>query len=350
MAENVVKTLIDLMLIPSTDKDNKDAIIAYASDFLRRCGVEVKIVGRPEAPAIVAAYGFGGVAFSGHLDTVPLGENWTRDQGEVEGKTIYGRGAVDMKGACACILHVARALVVEDIPFYILFTTDEETVMTGAEALKHTHAAKNASSIIICEPTDLQVVYREKGVARFRITTSGRAAHASTPWVGRNAINAMNEVLTAVGRMQERSSEEGMSVSVTTITGGVKNNVIPDNCEIEVDVRYPVPMTPREVEELFISELMGLDCEVCMEYDLRAFETDPALPFIREAVNYLGRPALAVSYATEAAVFSAVNDQVLICGPGSATLAHTADEHVEREQLEKAMEFYKFMAREGVQG
>jgi acetylornithine deacetylase/succinyl-diaminopimelate desuccinylase-like protein len=350
MAENVVKTLIDLMLIPSTDKDDKGPIIAYVSDFLRRCGVEVKVVGRPDAPAIAATYGFGGVGFSGHLDTVPLGENWTRDQGEVEGRTIYGRGAVDMKGACASMLHAARALVVEDVPFYILLTTDEETVMAGAEALKHTHAAKNASSIIIGEPTEMRVVYKEKGVARFDISTGGRAVHASTPWLGRNAITSMMDVVSRLKRLQDASSEEGMSLSITTIDGGVKNNVVPDECRLEVDVRFPVPMTPHEVEEIVVRELMGLDCEVCMDYGLRAFETDPQLPFIREAVEWLGKPPLALSYATEAAVFSGVNDQVFICGPGPATLAHTADEHIEREQLERAIEFYKFMAREGVQG
>jgi acetylornithine deacetylase/succinyl-diaminopimelate desuccinylase-like protein len=350
MAENVVKTLIDLMLIPSTDKDDKGPIIAYASDFLRRCGVEVKIVGKPNAPAIAATYGFGGIGFSGHLDTVPLGENWTRDQGEVEGKTIYGRGAVDMKGACACMLHAARALVVEDVPFYMLLTTDEETDMTGAEALKHTHAAKNASSIIIGEPTEMQVVYKEKGVARFDITTEGKAVHASTPWLGKNAIVSMMEVVSRLKRLQEESSEQGMSLSMTTVDGGVKNNVVPDECILEVDVRFPTPMTPREVEEIIVEELMNVDCEVYMDYSLRAFETDPQLPFIQEAVKWLGRPPIALSYATEAAIFSGVNDQVLICGPGPATLAHTADEHVERDQLERAIEFYKFMAREGVQG
>ncbi|HSV42542.1 MAG TPA: M20/M25/M40 family metallo-hydrolase [Methanomassiliicoccales archaeon] len=351
MAETVTETLIDMILIDSNSYADKSEILKYAVDWLKGLGMEVDIFGEKATPSICAYNGIGGLAFSGHLDTVPKGVNWTREQGEVDGGRVYGRGAADMKGACACMLQAAQRLMDDDLDFYVLFTTDEEVRMDGAKVLARTHGAKNAQGIVIGEPTDMRVAYKEKGVSSFVLKTKGTAAHASMPWLGDNAIVRMSHILEKikdVGVAPELPN--GVTFNITTIKGGVKNNVIPDVCEVDIDVRLPFPVKAAQVEEMVRKRLIGEKYEIVIPYEMPAFQTDPSSPLVKLAVERLGTAPVEMPYATEAAVYSSVNKHIMICGPGKAEMAHAADEYVEREQLEKTLALYVALAKQAVQG
>lgn len=351
MVETVTETLIDMILIDSSTPADKTEIVKYAVDWLKDLGMEVDIFGERAHPAICAYNGINGVAFSGHLDTVPKGVNWTREQGELDGGKVYGRGAADMKGACACMLQAASRLMNEDLDFYVLFTTDEEVRMEGAKVLAKTHGAKNACGLVIGEPTSMRVAYKEKGVSSFVLRTKGRAAHASMPWLGDNSIVRMSQLLDKVkdiGTSPELL--DGVTFNITTIKGGEKNNVIPDLCEVEIDVRLPYPIRASQVEALVHSRLQGEVYELIVPYEMPAFQTDPSSPMVKAALDQLGTAPVEMPYATEAAVYSDVNKNILICGPGIAEMAHTADEYVERENLNKTIALYIALAKQMVQG
>lgn len=352
MDRTVMETLIDLLLIRSDHNDRKEEMVEYVSGWLKSLGAEVDLVGDRESPAIIAYNGVNGLALSGHLDTVPMGSNWTMEQGEVEAGRIYGRGASDMKGACACMLHTAKALMKQDIDFYVLFTTDEEVRMNGARSLLRTHAVKNASAIIIGEPTDLRVAYREKGVSTFELTTSGRTAHASMPWLGDNAIMRMGRLLEKVEEYSQevRAQGQDVTVGVTVIQGGEKSNVIPDRCYAELDVRVPYPLQAKDVEAGLRKKLEGQEFELRVPYDMPAFETNPDSHLVRAALKHLGTEAIVVPYATEAAVYSAEVKDIVICGPGRPEMAHAPDEYVEKEKLERAISLYIELAKQVAQG
>ena len=351
MVETVTETLIDLILIDSSTNADKGEIVKYAIDWLKGLGMEVDIFGDKVNPAICAYNGIGGVALSGHLDTVPKGVNWTREQGELDGGRIYGRGAADMKGACACMLQAAKQLMDDDLDFYVLFTTDEEVRMEGAKALVKTHGAKNACGIVIGEPTSMRVAYKEKGVSSFQLRTKGKAAHASMPWLGDNAIVRMSHLLSKLNDIGTSDElQNGVTFNITTINGGVKNNVIPDLCEVEIDVRLPYPVRASQVEALVHRKLKGETYDLIVPYEMPAFQTDPSSPMVRSALEQLGTAPVEMPYATEAAVYCDVNKQILICGPGNADLAHAADEYVERENLERTVSLYTTLARKMVQG
>jgi acetylornithine deacetylase/succinyl-diaminopimelate desuccinylase-like protein len=352
MDRTVTETLIDLLLIRSDHNDNKQEMVDYVSGWLKSLGAEVDLVGDRDNPAIIAYNGVNGLALSGHLDTVPIGSNWTMEQGEVEAGRVYGRGAADMKGACACMLHAAKALMMQDIDFYVLFTTDEEVRMNGARSLLKTHAVKNASAIVIGEPTDLRVAYREKGVSTFELYTSGRTAHASMPWLGDNAITRMGSLLGKVEEYSREVQAEGkdVTVGVTVIQGGEKSNVIPDRCRAELDVRVPFPLRAKDVEEGLRRKFEGHQYELLVPYDMPAFETSPESPLVRAALRHLGTEAIVVPYATEAAVYSAEVKDIVICGPGKPEMAHAPDEYVEREQLDRSISLYVELAKQVSQG
>ncbi|NLT38346.1 MAG: M20 family metallopeptidase [Methanomassiliicoccus sp.] len=347
MKEKVLDTLQDLLAMESDLHCDMSTIIRYTRRRLEAVGMRVKQVGPERYPALLATYGKNGMLFSGHLDTVPLGSNWAMFQGEIDGNRIYGRGTTDMKGACAAMIEAAGDLVKEDVPFSICLTTDEEEQMEGVTALVKEDVVRKAKGVLIMEPTELAPAYREKGVYRFRLTTRGRAAHASQPWLGDDAVLKMHYCLGRLLDLAEISSQRstGMTMCFSTIQGGNKNNVVSDHCTVEVDVRYPSTQTTNDIEDIIVNRLRGEVYEMDVEYTIGAFESDPGSEISRVLSDFLGTDPIVVPYATEAPHFAAVNPHVYICGPGDPKLAHIIDEYVEIQELEEAHDLIVHLAK-----
>jgi len=322
-------------------------IVKYVRRRLEGAGMRVRQVGPERFPAILATYGKNGMMFSGHLDTVPVGSNWSMFQGEIDGNRIYGRGTTDMKGACAAMIDAAEVLVDQDVPFGIALTTDEEERMLGASALVQEDAIGKARGVLIMEPTELSPAYREKGVFRFKLTTRGRAAHASQPWLGDDAILKMHYCLGRLLDLAEISSQKstGMTMCFSTIKGGTKDNVVSDECSVEVDVRFPSTQDAHDIEDIVVNRLRGEVYKMEVEYTVEAFESDPRSEISTELSNFLGTDPIVVPYATEAPKYAAVNPHVYICGPGDPRLAHTTDEYVEIQELEEAYDMVVHLAK-----
>jgi acetylornithine deacetylase/succinyl-diaminopimelate desuccinylase-like protein len=312
----------------------------------------VKTVGNEDAPAIFATSGLRGIIFSGHLDTVPIGDGWKRKQGEISKGRVYGRGTSDMKGGVASMLHAAETLVEDEIPCSIMLTTDEEERMLGALELGKIDAVRKAPAIVICEPTGLDVACKEKGVYRFRLVTHGKAAHSSQSWLGENAIVKMHSLLGRLSHLAKtpRGPTDGLTMCFTTIRGGTKNNVVPDRCEAEIDVRFPAPQTPDHIAAMLHDRLGGKGYDIEVIYGLDAFETDPKFWVVDEIKRLLGTKVISVPYATEAPRYAKANSSIYVCGPGEPAMAHVVDECVDIGKLEKAYEMLVHLAKRAAQG
>lgn len=337
MKDGLVKTLQELISIESDLHSDLHKIIGYAADRLSSIGMDVSVLNSDTFPVLTASYGTGGILFSGHLDTVPIGSGWSVAQADVVDNRVYGRGSADMKGGCAAIIECAEHLIAEKIPFSICFTTDEEEQMYGAELLAKSEIVKNAPAIIICEPTSVKLVHTEKGFFRFNLITKGTSAHASQPWLGRDAILKMHYCIDRMLDLVETSSQKktGMTMCITTIHGGDKNNVVTDTCTVEIDARYEPPATYHDVQDLIINRLRGESYEMTSELVLDAFESDMNDPLAKEIIKFLNSDAVDMPYVTEAPYFAKINPHVFICGPGDPQLAHVLDEFVEINELEK---------------
>ncbi len=347
MTRELVRNLIELLNMRSDTNEGKKALFELVRSRLEELGLRVVVGGVHESPAMLASNGSGGVAFAAHLDTVPAGDDWTREDGEVEAGRVYGLGAADMKGGMAAMMAAARVLKEEDVPFSLLITTDEEEMMTGAEFLAKRPEVRRASGILVGEPTDLRVAWKEKGISRLTLTAHGVAAHASMPWNGDNAIMRMASLLDRLDPMLKvpEGPTDDLTLVVSTIRGGTRNNIVPDRCEAQLNARFPYPLTAKEVRERIMRTLEGESYDIIMQYELPAFETSPDTALIRELLDAGADGIFAVPYATEAAVYSTVNPLVAVCGPGSPNMAHSKDEYVERWQLERAFRLYCEMGR-----
>src|SRR5262245_57908678 len=191
---NVRTRLKELVALPSTEHDDPRPILDYVSAAGRDLGARVTPVANGDRPAVLLSWGRPRLLFSGHLDTVPKAGTWQSRTGAIEGGRMYGRGTTDMKAGCAAMLAAAeRGRDAGD--FGILYTTDEETRMRGAEAAVAKGLLAETTFVVVGEPTSLRPNLGQKGILQLTVTTEGRSGHASMPWSGENAIARMGRLL-----------------------------------------------------------------------------------------------------------------------------------------------------------
>jgi len=338
------QVLKDLVLLKSTSEDDMKPIVDYVSNRLKRIGLKPQYYGERAFPAIVAQHRKGGVALSGHLDTVPHGTGWKFEDGKCVRDRLYGRGACDMKGGCAAMLLAAEGLVAKDVPFSLCFSTDEETTMLGAAAAAKSPAIRTAPAIVVAEPTGFDIVVKEKGLLHFSITTKGVASHASTPALGDNAIVKMLKLLSKAEDLQRipKNPNNEMTMCVDTIKGGTRINVIPDECIAEIDVRYPPSMNTQKVLAALRKRTGNKGYKIDILHELDPVETDPksnAVSTLKEVVGP-GARVTSVPYATEMVMFKDSNKVLMVCGPGDSDICHCNDEYIDVRQVDKAVRLY----------
>lgn len=344
MESKAEKVLTELVLMRSQDTDDMGPIADYVSKHMKRLGMDVRRYGKDDKPSFVGEHGTGGVILSGHLDTVPIGAGWTREQAEMVDGVMYGRGTNDMKGGCAAMLLAAEKLVAAKVPFALCFTTDEESSMAGAHAASKDPAFLSAPAVVVTEATEFDIVVREKGLVQFAIITKGKAAHASMPHLGENAIARMVSVLSRLEEVYRPPKDplEQMTLCVDVIQGGTATNVIPDECVAEVDVRYPPHMSTKAVLDLVRSKLGDSGYEVKILHELDPVGTDADIDAVRAMKDVVGPKAkvLSVPYATEMVMFKGVNKKLMVCGPGESAGCHIPDEKIRVADIAKAADIY----------
>jgi acetylornithine deacetylase/succinyl-diaminopimelate desuccinylase-like protein len=336
---------------PGTDQTGEAACAAWVADFLRECGAEVTLrevlPGRPNVVGRFPAKraGLPRVLFAPHLDTVSVaGMTIAPFSGEVRDGRLLGRGATDTKGPAATMLWALREArgFLADLPYEIWFAglVGEEAGQFGAKAL----AAEEPFDFVMAgEPTSLDIVHAHKGSCWLQLRTRGHAVHASQPDAGDNAIYKMAEAIDclrreAAPRLAEKSDPVlGKStLSVGTIRGGAKVNIVPDFCEAEVDIRIIPGVDPGFVPVLLQHRVP--DISVSLKSSSPLF-TDPAHPLIGH-LQALGGHLVGAPWFCDAAVFAAQGCPSVAIGPGSISQAHTADEFIALADLEKGSAFF----------
>ena len=381
MSIDVIELLSRLVACPSVNPGDETPtgppfgearLCALLADLVTPWGAEVRIdevaPGRPNFIARFAGERSDrSLMFEAHADTV-LVDDMTIPPFEptVKDGRLYGRGSCDTKASMAAMLAAIRTVLDAGgrppTDLYFVATCNEVRGATGADALMDSSLRPTAA--VVGEPTELRVIHAHKGVARWRISTRGVAAHSSTPELGVNAISMMQRVIAAIdgpvaARLKAKThpSLGRPTISVGTIAGGTQVNVVPAECAIEVDRRLVPPETPKEVEAELTTELEQLrssvegfafDIEQTFFYPPFSEDADsPIVSAAREACRAaLGAEELGVAaYGTNAGHFKRAGIPCVVLGPGSARQAHTVDEYVSIEQVEKAVQVYAAIIR-----
>jgi succinyl-diaminopimelate desuccinylase len=251
-----------------------------------------------------------------HMDVVPIDEPWTRDPfgGEVAEGKLYGRGAVDMKGSIACFLGAMKVLTEMGIePHYSIgcnLCTDEELgIYPGARYLAE--EGYFASHLIWLELGAMEpvVVVGAAGAIRVDLKAVGRSCHSGMNYLGVNAIEELvpilDELLVLKKKVEERLSRiptfplpdcpyDKMTpmFNLAIIGGGVKENIVPGECELTINRRYIVDERYEDIvsetEEAIRRgrERSGLvDLRVRFVHEYPPLECDPELPATKKAME-----------------------------------------------------------------
>jgi succinyl-diaminopimelate desuccinylase len=183
-----------------------------------------------------------------HLDVLPARDDMFEITGE--GKKLVGRGAIDMKYAAACFLHLVEELGerCEEFDFGIMFTMDEETDgLNGVEYL-----LDQGYGAVVCFLPDggnnWQVESSAKGYWRLKVLSYGTSAHASRPWLGNNPISKLMSFLQDAQTLTSEDPKTGTTVVPTIIKAGTGANQIPDEAEAFLDVRYATEAALKSVQ------------------------------------------------------------------------------------------------------
>jgi acetylornithine deacetylase len=264
------------------------------------------------------------VTLSTHFDCVP-----PFFASRVESGRIYGRGACDAKGILAAqVTAVDRLRRQGETRVGLLFVVGEERGSDGAVAANAT--PPGSRFLINGEPTDNRLGGATRGVLRLLLRASGRAAHSAVPEQGESAIDKLIDALVLLRSLPLPASDLGTTYySVGLIEGGVAPNVISPSASAEVLFRTVGP--PEDI----LDAIRPLEALVTSEEILR-------VPLVRLR-TMPGFDTAVFAFTTDVPFLAAWGVPLLI-GPGSILVAHTADEHLEIDQLNRAIDAYARLA------
>jgi succinyl-diaminopimelate desuccinylase len=362
--------LKELVQADSTAEKGEAAVAEVLARRLREHGVDCRVdrwdSRRTNVIAHVKSAGRRpALLFVCHLDVVGPGEEpWgfpPFSAAEVDGR-IFGRGATDMKGGLAaaaaaiCATVDAGASLQGDI--ILAATAGEETDSAGVQRFMQDRGwLPPLAGVVVPEPTDFAVVTAHRGLFWLKVTTKGKAVHSSMPERGVNAIGLMRHVLNELEHYQIPFGPHPLlgksSLSINIIGGGEAMNMVPDRCELGLDIRTLPGQDCDDLRYDFERMLARLkarvpkfESELVTERMAGALETDPRSEFVRTFCSAVGVDLTnAITYTTDAPHLVPLGVPIVIYGPGHPQLCHQVDEYLEIADLQAAVDRFQNVIR-----
>jgi succinyl-diaminopimelate desuccinylase len=283
------------------------------------------------------------VVLAGHTDTVPANGNATP---RLDGDVLWGLGAADMKSGLAVMWHLARTHVAPAVDVTYVFYAREEVAAVHSglgELFERRPDLLEGDVAILGEPTDGQIEAGCQGTMRLRIELAGARAHTARAWMGRNAIHRLGGLLTAISEVEPRQPEIlgcrfHESLQVVRVAGGVAGNVVPDRVEIDLGHRFAPDRTPEQAEAFVRSVIAPfLEPDDVVELVDCSPAAWPALdhPCVAALIERHDLGVRSKLGWTDVARFAERGVPAVNLGPGDSTLAHTAQERVHRDSIER---------------
>lgn len=316
----------------------QERAVSYATAAAGVRVLQRSTTGRPWA--LLGTGSADGALFVCHIDTVPVGSRdlWERApfSADVDDEFLYGRGSVDMKGGLVAALAALRNAAEAGAAAQVLITSDEEIGCRGA-AEASASLELTPRIVVVPEATQNRVSLGHRGATWLRLAAAGKAAHGSTPHLGRNAIQLLAD--RALGALDSLplSTEDYLgeeTVNVGTFEGGTATNIVPASAVLTLDVRTVDGGAP------VIAWASSLDPAISAEVDLDL----PAVrtPTLPDALSGQAT-APAATYFTDASALagSVAGAPIVIWGPGDPRQMHAANEKLELESWRQALRNYR---------
>ena len=373
---SVVKFLRDLIAIKSVSS-REEEVVSRIREEMERCAfddVTIDPMGN-----ILGRIGNGNhiIAFDAHVDTVDVGNagNWTVDpfKGAEKDGVIFGRGACDMKGALASIVHggkLIKQLGLEgDYTLYVVGSVQEEDCDGLCWQYIINEDKIRPEAVVITEPTNLGVYRGHRGRMEIEVRTKGVSCHGSAPERGINAVYKMAPIVLDIETLNERLTGEPFLGKGTVTISEIRSTspslcAVADSSAIHLDRRLAATDTLnsalREIRELPSVKTAGAEVVVLnystpswrgLSYPTQKYyptwllpETHPLLAAgvgtfekLFEAKPQVGRWVFSTNGV---AVMGMHGIPCIGFGPGNEVYAHMATEQIPVDDLVKASAWY----------
>ncbi|HEX3350637.1 MAG TPA: M20/M25/M40 family metallo-hydrolase [Acetobacteraceae bacterium] len=300
----------------------------------------------------------GGLALSGHMDTVPE-TGWQVDpwSAHIEGDVLQGLGSTDMKGPLAACIVAATTLPAH-VPATLLITTDEETTKQGAQLIaERSELARRAAprGILVAEPTRMIPVRGHRSHILFTATAIGVQAHSSTGR-GRNANWDLIPFLAEMRALHTRVREDPAlrddaydppfsDFNLVLDNHGAAVNVSVPKATARMKYRYSARIDPRVVADAVHDAAARVGVALTEAREGLPPELPESHALIRAAASVTGQSACTAPYGTDASQLQALAPCVVL-GPGDIAVAHTPGEAVSLAALAQAVPLFQRLAIE----
>ena len=275
-----------------------------------------------------------------HIDTVKPVAGWTRDPFtpvEEDGK-LYGLGSNDAGASLVSLIAAFIYLVKRPRDYNIVMLASCEEEVSGKDGIESVLAYVAPITVaIVGEPTEMHPAIAEKGLMVLDGKIKGVSGHAAR----NEGVNAIYEAVKVVEKLRDLRFEKEskmlgpVKISVTQINAGTQHNVVPDMCEIVVDVRSTDAYTNFQTLSKIRSAVP--QCELTPRSTrLNPSYIDPSHPIVKR-LQLLGAKPFGSPTLSDQALMPW---QSLKLGPGSSSRSHTADEYIHYQEIRSAIQVY----------
>lgn len=368
---NIINFTKQLVAMPSQNGINSEKVIAQlVSAKLNSLGFKSEIIGGKNHPSVFCSIGKNTgkiIWLESCLDTVPAGDlskwNYNPFKATIKGSKLYGRGVADSKIAIAIFSYLAKDLF--DNPNFkgniiLGFDANEQSgEYSGIRDIIKIKKPKADVCILGYQGID-EISIGMRGWLRLKITTMGESAHTgSKSKKGNNAIHQMAEVITALRKLNLEGKKEpffeyGSAFNVSLIKGGISINIVPDECEIKIDIRFLPSQSKEEIMNKIhksLKELKGKNSNIHYKIEfLRCeppFLTNPKDRFVRllqkTAQDKLNKkiPLVTSGAGSVGSVIAELNIPTINSFGCRSGNVHVYNEWVNISTLPKVFEIYK---------
>ncbi|MDY0235469.1 MAG: M20 family metallopeptidase [Gudongella sp.] len=380
--EELIELTQNLVRIPS-HKDTlgfEKNVALYINNYLLKEGINSElqhVVGeRSNVIARIKGDGTGhSLMFNGHADTV-LPYNMTIEPftAFIDDGKIYGRGAVDMKGALASfmmtLVAIKRSGFVPGGDIIFTAVIGEEGKSEGTEYIVKSDIRADAA--IVGEPSDYEYAIGHRGLEWFDVTFYGKASHSGKPELGVNAIEQAMSFISRVKqdlypKLKDKYDEHmgGSVMNFGTISGGTEASTVADKCILRIDRRF-IPGEDKDTAMAEYQDIIDIlkaeditfnaKIEITPESILALYHpplitsfNEPIVTAVRESIKQIinKEPTITrgIGWSDAALLKTYANIPTVVLGPGDLSLAHTEKEHVKIVDLVNAVDIYSNIAQ-----
>lgn len=346
-----IEYFLNILEIPSVSTKER-RLSVFLMESMKKMGYQVR---QDMAGNILGQIGEGHptLLFSSHIDTVP-GEIPVREE---NGK-VYGRGAVDAKASVASMILAGSFLPELDVKGSLIFAglVEEEFSLKGIQTLLEGNL--EADYAIFGEPTHSdRICLASKGRLLFKINLKTKGGHVACSWVYKNSIELaykLWEKFKENVETREKSPFFSTIPNLTQITGGVAPNVVPSECQLFIDVRFPYMVKSTKllgtIEKIFkeFKQMNGVQISYDVLSQIEGFRANKDSTLVKElakAINEVKNIEPRYIRKTGTCFMNMIGRwfdiPTVSYGPGDPALEHTDNEHIEKLEYLESIDILK---------